>query len=200
MVSTGKGITPTLYEHLQLGACRVRKIKLMLELLCISGSLRQRSSNTAVLEAVRLLAPSSVKVTAYAGLADLPPFNPDRESEPILAVQTFRDLLERSSAVLISSPEYAHGLPGVLKNALDWVVGSGELSEKPVVLLSASPRAVHAQAQLEEVLFTMNARVLREAFVSVNLLGSGLDAAGIVAHPEHSRVLREMLEGLLAVL
>jgi len=172
----------------------------MLELLCISGSLRQRSSNTAVLEAVRLLAPSSVKVTAYAGLADLPPFNPDRESEPILAVQTFRDLLERSSAVLISSPEYAHGLPGVLKNALDWVVGSGELSEKPVVLLSASPRAVHAQAQLEEVLFTMNARVLREAFVSVNLLGSGLDAAGIVAHPEHSRVLREMLEGLLAVL
>ena len=168
----------------------------MTELLTLSGSLRQRSSNAELLEAVRLLAPSSVKVTAYAGLADLPPFNPDREGENILAVQTFRDLLERSSAVVISSPEYAHGLPGVLKNALDWVVGSGEFVDKPVVLLNASPRASHAQRQLEEILTTMNARVLREAFVSLNLLSSGLDAVGIAAHPEHSRSLKRMLEHL----
>ncbi len=172
----------------------------MTELLTLSGSLRQRSSNTELLEAVRLLAPSSVKITVYGGLETLPPFNPDRESEPILAVQTFRDLLERSSAVLLSSPEYAHGMPGALKNALDWVVGSGEFSEKPVVLLNASPRAVHAQAQLEEVLRTMNARVMPELLISVNLLGSALDAVEIAAHPEHSRVLREMLKHLLAVL
>jgi len=172
----------------------------MLELLTLSGSLRQRSSNTAVLEAVRILAPSSVQVTPFTGLANLPYFNPDREFESIPEVLEFRALLGSSSAALISSPEYAHGLPGALKNALDWIVGSGELSEKPVVLLNTSPRAVHAQAQLEEVLDTMNARVLREAFVSLNLLGSGLDAAGMVAHPEHSRALREMLEGLLAAL
>ena len=172
----------------------------MLELLNLSGSLRQRSSNYELLEAVRILAPSSVKVTAYTGLANLPPFNPDRETEPVPEVLEFRALLERSSVVLISSPEYAHGIPGVLKNALDWVVGSGEFADKPVVLLNASPRATHAQAQLEEVLTTMNARVLREVFVSVNLLGSGLEAAGIVAHPEHSRVLREMLERLWTTL
>lgn len=151
-----------------------------------------------MLKAVRILAPLSVKVTAYAGLADLPPFNPDRESETLLAVQSFRDLLERSSAVFISSPEYAHGIPGVLKNALDLTVGSGEFVDKPVVLLNSSPRAIHAQAQLEEVLSTMNALVLRDLFVSLDFLGSGLDAAGIAAHPEHSGTLRHMLEQLTA--
>jgi len=192
-VSKDKGVTRSSYRS-------GPKLEAVLELLTLCGSLRQRSSHYELLEAVRILAPSSVKVTAYAGLADLPPFNPDRETEPIPEVLAFRALLERSSAALISSPEYAHGIPGALKNALDWTVGSGEFVDKPVVLLNTSPRATHAHAQLEEVLNTMNARVLREAFVTVNLLGSGLNASGIAAHPEHSRVLKTMLERLLDVL
>ena len=98
--------------------------------LAISGSLRRLSSNTALVGAVARLAPEIVEVSIYRGLADLPPFNPDIDDDRLpAAVATFRGRLQACDAVLISSPEYAHGVPGVLKNALDWVVGSGELVE-----------------------------------------------------------------------
>jgi len=101
--------------------------------LAISGSLRSQSSNTTVLRAVAMLAPPVVVVSIYDGIGKLPHFNPDLEETSGLAVLDFRQRLQESDAVLISSPEYAHGVPGVLKNALDWIVGSGELVNKPVL-------------------------------------------------------------------
>ena len=98
---------------------------------------------------------------------------------------------------MISSPEYAHGVPGVLKNALDWLVSSGETVGKPVALLNASPRSTYAQASLREILTTMAARVNETASVTVPLLGSALDAAGIVAHPELSAMLRAAMSAFI---
>ncbi|HKH71172.1 MAG TPA: NADPH-dependent FMN reductase, partial [Vicinamibacterales bacterium] len=96
--------------------------------LAISGSLRRASSNGALVGAVAQLASGGVEVSIYRELASLPPFNPDLEEETAPeAVARFRAALQACDAVLISSPEYAHGVPGVLKNALDWVVASGEL-------------------------------------------------------------------------
>jgi chromate reductase len=109
-----------------------------LRVVAISGSLRRSSSNTALVSAAARLAPESVDVSIYAELAELPPFNPDLDSDPApAAVARFRAQLQTCDAVLISSPEYAHGVPGVLKNALDWVVGSGELVDKPIALINA---------------------------------------------------------------
>src|SRR5678815_2488952 len=103
-------------------------IKDRVRVLAISGSLRRASSNSALIEAVARLAPDTVDVSIYRELETLPPFNPDRDSGPApAAVARFRAALQACDAVLISSPEYAHGVPGVLKNALDWLVGSGEL-------------------------------------------------------------------------
>jgi NADPH-dependent FMN reductase len=90
-------------------------------------------------------------VSIYRELETLPPFNPDLDGDPALAaVARFRAALQACDAVLISSPEYAHGVPGVLKNALDWVVGSGELVNKPIALVNTSSRARHAWASLAE--------------------------------------------------
>jgi chromate reductase, NAD(P)H dehydrogenase (quinone) len=88
--------------------------------LAISGSLRRASSNSALVGAVARLAPDTVEVSVYRELGELPPFNPDLDggSAPP-AVARFRARLPWCDAVLISSPEYAHGVPGVLKNALD---------------------------------------------------------------------------------
>jgi len=72
--------------------------------------------------------------------------------------------------VIISSPEYAHGIPGVLKNALDWLVASGELYEKRVAFFNASPRTSYAQASLTETLTVMMARLIPEAFINVSPL------------------------------
>ena len=101
-----------------------------------------------------------------------------------------------ADALLIASPEYAHGVSGVIKNALDWMVGNESLVEKPVGLLNAAPRASIAQAALRETLLTMSARVVAAACVTLPILGSGLDEEGIVRHQELAPLLVAALSAL----
>jgi chromate reductase, NAD(P)H dehydrogenase (quinone) len=157
-----------------------------IHILAISGSLRQISSNTALLQAAIALSPENVEIKLYGGLNDLPHFNPDLEPTEPPAVKDLRQQLAWSDGLLISSPEYAHGVPGVLKNALDWLVSGEEFVGKPIALFNTSPRAVHAQASLIEIMTTMAGRMIPEASITIPLLGKNLDAAGIVADPEMS--------------
>jgi chromate reductase, NAD(P)H dehydrogenase (quinone) len=159
-------------------------------MLAVSGSLRAGSSNTAVLEAIAALAPADVSVEIYSGLADLPHFNPDLDTEmPPPAVRDFRVRLQASDGVLISSPEYAHGVPGSLKNALDWLVRSGELYEKSVALVNLSPRSTYAQASLMETLTTMTVKIIAQACVTLALPSRDMSPAAMCADPEISRSL-----------
>src|SRR4030095_11499203 len=165
--------------------------------LAISGSLRRASSNSALVGAVARLAPDTVEVSVYRELEGIPPFNPDLDGDNApAAVTRFRAQLHACDAVLISSPEYAHGVPGVLKNALDWVVGSGELVDKPIALISTSPRATHHKAALAETLTVMSAHVITQASISVLVEGRSLDAIGIAADAERSTALRSAIEAL----
>ena len=168
-----------------------------MHILAISGSLRLQSSNTTLLRAVAMLAPEGVTNTIYDGLGDLPHFNPDLEGSEPPSVLNFRALLVAADGVLISSPEYAHGVPGVLKNALDWVVGSGELVNKPVALLNPSPRSTYAQASLIETLTVMMGYLVTEASQTVPLAGKKLDEAGIVAHPEIGTMLQAAIRAFV---
>lgn len=171
--------------------------KRCIRVLAISGSLRRSSSNTALAEAAARLAPDTVDVSIYRALAALPPFNPDLDDDRApAAVGELRAQLQGCDAVLISSPEYAHGVPGALKNALDWVVGSGELVDKPVALINASARATHAWTSLRDTLRVMAARVIAAASITVPLDGRGLDADGIIRDAELSTALRCSLETL----
>ena len=141
-----------------------------MRILAISGSLRSTSSNTAVLRTARALAPSGVEIVLYEGLSDLPHFNPDLDGEkPPKSVLQLRSEIGLADGLLISSPEYAHDVPGSLKNALDWLVASVEFPGKPTALLSTSPRATRASAQLTEILMTMSARLIPEASVTLTL-------------------------------
>ncbi len=98
--------------------------------------------------------------------------------------------LQAADGVLIASPEYAHGVTGVMKNALDWAVSGEEFVGKHIALFNTSPRASHAYAALKEIVTVMSGRIVDEASITLPLLGSQLDAAGIVAHPEMSLMLR----------
>jgi len=170
-----------------------------MNILAISGSLRAISSNTTVLQALARLAPDGVRVTIYTGLGELPHFNPDLDNEriPDLAAK-FRSEVGVADGLIISSPEYAHGVPGSLKNALDWLVGSDAFAGKPTMLVNVAPRAFHAQAQLREILTTMAARIVPEACVIIPL-GSRHDGAkAIAADDSLATKLREGLNGLLA--
>ncbi|MEJ7710219.1 MAG: NAD(P)H-dependent oxidoreductase [Pyrinomonadaceae bacterium] len=174
----------------------------MIRILAISGSLRSASSNTSLVRAATKLAPDSVEIIIYGGLADLPHFSPDldEEARALHSVGGFRRQLQMSDGVLISSPEYAHGVPGALKNALDWLVGSGEMVNKPVALINASTRATHAQASLTEILTTMAASVVADASITVPLDGRKLDEAGIIHDPEASGLLRSSIVALVGAI
>jgi NAD(P)H-dependent FMN reductase len=169
----------------------------LFKVLAISGSLRVASLNSMLLRAVQRLAPSDIHVDLYRSLGSLPPFNPDLEAlGPPIAVGELRSRIISSHSVLIAAPEYAHGVSGVIKNALDWMVGNDSFVNKPVGLLNASPRASIAPAALRETLITMSARVVPAACVTVGILGSGLDEEGVVQHPEISTALLAVLRAL----
>jgi NAD(P)H-dependent FMN reductase len=168
----------------------------MMRILAISGSLRAASLNTALLRAVARIAPPEVEIVVYRGIGDLPLFNPDIEHTGPEPVADLRAQIIASDALLIASPEYAHGVTGVIKNALDWMVGNESFVHKPVALLNASPRAVHAQAALRETISTMSARIIDEASVTIPILGSGLNEEGIASHPEIKAVLLAALGSL----
>jgi NAD(P)H-dependent FMN reductase len=130
-----------------------------MKLLALSGSLRATSSNAAILRAVARLAGTTIETFATA---TLPHFSPDLDVDPLPApVVTLRAAVGEATALVIATPEYAHGMPGSLKNALDWLVSATEPIAKPVLLISASPAgAVHAHAQFVEVLRTMSMQVI----------------------------------------
>jgi chromate reductase, NAD(P)H dehydrogenase (quinone) len=160
------------------------------KIVAISGSLRSGSSNSALLRAAARIAPDGVSIVLYDGLGGLPHFNPDDDREngaPPATVKELRRLLIEADGVLISSPEYAHGVPGVLKNMLDWLVSTGELAGKPVALLNASPSGGrYAQESLLETLRTMNWRVIAEAsriepFVRGRIAGELVEEAALLS-------------------
>jgi chromate reductase, NAD(P)H dehydrogenase (quinone) len=142
-----------------------------MNVLAISGSLREASINSAFCRAAAQLAPAGIEVTVFSGLGSLPLFNPDLEARPPVAVNALREAVAAADALLVASPEYAHGISGPLKNALDWLVSFEGTVGKPVALVNTSPRARHAHESLREVLLTMATVVVPEASISIPLLG-----------------------------
>ena len=137
-----------------------------MRILAISGSLRRDSHNSALLRAAADLLPPGVEMTTYERLEDIPPFNEDRLDPRPDTVQHFRDAVEAADGVLISTPEYNSSIPGVLKNALDWLsrpLIESPLRNKPAAVIGASTGmfgAVWAQAETRKVLGAIGARVL----------------------------------------
>jgi NAD(P)H-dependent FMN reductase len=172
-----------------------------MKIIAISGSLRAASHNTAVLHAARRLAPTGVAIELFEGIGQLPFFNSDLEGERLPeVVARFRTAIGAADGLLISSPEYARGVSGVMKNALDWLVGSHEFPGKPVALINTSPRATHALESLSITLETMSAQLVRDASITLPLLGTANDADSIPANPEFAGALRGALERFIGAI
>jgi chromate reductase, NAD(P)H dehydrogenase (quinone) len=167
-----------------------------LKVLTISGSLRAKSSNGTVLDALALLVPAEIEIVRYRDLALLPAFNPDTDVTPPPPADALRRAIGAVDALVISSPEYAHGIAGSLKNALDWLVGSLEFPGIPVGVINAAPRASHADAQLREILRMMSAALDERAMLTLPIQSRGLSPADIAADPALSVPLLGMLSCL----
>lgn len=164
----------------------------------LCGSLRRDSYNAALLRAIRMLAPVGWEIDIFERMGELPLFNPDIEMDAPPVVRDFHARVDACDVLIIASPEYAHGVTGTIKNALDWLVGFEPFAGKPVAVLNASPRATHADEALKETLRTMAAQVLDEASITLPILGSGLDDAGIATSQPLVSQIRGMLENLSA--
>ena len=168
-----------------------------LQILAISGSLRAASSNTTVLRAMSAVAPEGVTILLYDQLGDLPYFNPDLDGEtdtPPPSVGQLRAQIGQADGLLISSPEYAHGVPGVLKNALDWLVSSLEFPGKPVALINTSPRSTHAQASLAETLTTMSAFLVTDTSFTMSIPRNRPDVEGLLTDAQITQVLQTAID------
>ncbi|HDR8962220.1 NADPH-dependent FMN reductase [Burkholderia vietnamiensis] len=170
------------------------------DIIALCGSLRAQSHNAALLDAAARVAPHGMRIVRFERLGEFPLFNPDIESPTPPAVHDLIERLNAAHGVLIASPEYAHGVTGVMKNALDWIVGCEAVVYKPVAVLNASPRATHADAALRETLAVMSACIVERASIALPILGSGLDAAGIAAHPHFAPALTDALLALRATI
>jgi len=145
-------------------------------------------------------APANVHIYLYNGIGNLPFFNPETEHEALTAVEDWRRHVQAADGVIICTPEYAFGVPGVLKNALDWLVGSGELNGKPVAAISASPLATggdKALLSLENTLTALGTIKSENTLLKIPFTGKKLDAAGALTDETTKEQLSNVLNVLL---
>jgi chromate reductase, NAD(P)H dehydrogenase (quinone) len=163
-----------------------------IRVLGIVGSLGARSSNLTLLQTAASVAPDEMEVVLYTGLGELPHFDPDVDPDDApSAVRALRQAIAASDAVLIAAPEYGHSLPGVLKNAIDWLIGSGELEGKVIAITASVPSAERGRQGLAALRQTLGA--VRAVIVSDEPI-----ARGPTSEATMRGVLQRLIDGARA--
>jgi len=161
-----------------------------MKILAISGSIRSASFNTALLNCTSVLSPENINITLFNTIESIPVFNSETAEDnypPI--VKKLIDKIRQSDGVIISAPEYAHGISGALKNVLDWLVSSDALVLKPVMVASVSTSGlggVRSYCSLVQVLTAMNCNVVIEASLCVPF--------AVVKFDDESNLIDELTE------
>jgi chromate reductase len=169
-----------------------------IHILALCGSQRTRSLSAGLLRACRTLAPAGVRVDIFEQHKQFPLFNPELDLPD--GVRALQDAITAADAIVIASPEYAHGVSGTIKNALDWVVSHPPFAGKPVGVLNPSYQSHHADEALKETLRTMSAVLVPEACIRIPVIGAGID---LTADPDaiaSSPRFVPMIEGAMGAL
>jgi chromate reductase, NAD(P)H dehydrogenase (quinone) len=148
----------------------------MHKILALPGSLRLKSSSNRILDIISTLIPPDTNFEIFDGIGNLPHFS-DPEIIPGLVLE-FKKKIQEADAILICTPEYAFGVPGSLKNAIDWTVGSGEFVDKTVGLITASSQGEKGHAALLEILKAVSAKVVPESTLLISFIRAKLDEKG----------------------
>jgi chromate reductase len=168
----------------------VGTVEARIRVLGIVGSLGARSSNLTLLQTAASVAPEEIEVRLYTGLGELPHFDPDVDPDDAPPpVHALRQAIASSDAVIIAAPEYGHSLPGVLKNAIDWLIGSGELERKVVAITASVPSSERGRQGLAALRQTLGA--VRAVIVSDEPI-----ARGSTSQVEIRNVLQRLADGV----
>ena len=169
--------------------------------MAMSGSLRSNSANHSVIEHFAHLAEGRLEIEIYDGIRNLPQFNPDQDNEkPPGEVAEFRRRIRAADGILISTPEYVFGVPGALKNAVDWTVSTADFMGKPTALITASTSGEKAHASLLVTLQTIEAVITEDSALLISHIKAKMDANGKIVHPETTDRLNMLVNSFVDTL
>lgn len=169
--------------------------KNMPHIIILSGSLREGSSTYAVINTATEYMSGKAHFAIYDGIKDLPHF--DDSEDPAGSIVAFRNILREADAIFICTPEYAFGVPGSLKNALDWTVKSGEFANKPVALITAATGGDKAHASLQLTLTALSAHVADDAKLLISFIRAKMDEQGSIKDKDTIKAIHSVVDGLL---
>lgn len=142
-----------------------------IKILAICGSTRATSSNLNLIKAIAKLTADIFTINIFEGLSAIPHFNPDNDNENApQQVIDFRKQIKDADGILICTPEYAMGVPGALKNAIDWTVSSMEFSQKPTALITASTSGIKAHQSLLGTLQVIEAKMTDDTQLIISFI------------------------------
>jgi chromate reductase len=171
-----------------------------MKIAAISGSLRHNSSNTGILKALKSYAGDNVELEIFDGLDKIPYFSAEKDTNAVdPAVADFRSFIHECDALIFCTPEYAFGMPGVLKNALEWLVSSTDIYRKPVATISASITPMggdKAHDSLRLVLTALGVDFIDGAKITVPSMRLKIDSAGNIIDSKLEKELRQLLESV----
>ena len=173
-----------------------------IKILGIAGSLRKQSSNKGALRAVQKLCPEGAAIEVF-DLDGIPPFNQDDEKNVPPKVNEFKQKIRSADAILLVTPEYNYGMPGVLKNAIDWAsrpYGDNAWSGKPVALMSAALSmggGVRAQYQLRQAFVFLNMEAVIQPEVAIGNAPERFDKVGNLTDETSKKLIGQLLRNLV---
>ena len=166
----------------------------MKQILAISGSTRKASSNLNLIKAFAALSTEIFEIKIFDGLTELPHFNPDLDNEtPPALVKEFRNRLKAADGILICTPEYAMGVPGSLKNAIDWTVSSMEFSHKPTALITASSQGFNGHASLLQTLKIIEADINNDTQLLISFVKTKINAQNVITDLQTELELQNLI-------
>jgi chromate reductase len=173
-----------------------------LTILGIAGSLRQGSYNRLTLLAAEQLLPDGAKIEIF-DLQPIPLFNQDEEKSPPASVTEFKERIRAADAILIATPEYNYGIPGVLKNAIDWAsrpYGDNAWNDKPVALMGATPGLLgtaRAQILMRPLLSYLNMHTVNQPEVMITKAHEKFDSQGNLTDDASKKLMMQLLQNLV---
>lgn len=170
-------------------------------ILSLCGSTREHSTNHHLLHALAAVAKNDLDLTIFESIANLPHFNPDNSNETDwVEVRRFKELLNCSDGVIICTPEYAHGVPGTLKNALDWTVSSSDFSGKPTVLITASTDGRFGHAALLETLRVIEAKNIDELHLLISFAKTKINSESKITDAKTATEVTQLMHRFVETL
>lgn len=169
-----------------------------MRILALCGSQRSVSVSAALLRAAKALAPVGVEVEIFEEHKRLPLFNPELEPALPELARLLREAVTQADAILIASPEYAHGVTGTIKNTLDWLVSHEPFAFKPVAVFNPSYQSHHADEALKETLRMMSADLIADACVRIPVIGAGVALDAIAGEPRFAIAIGAAMQAIVS--